>query len=140
LQAETRNQLSGARIADFDAAKIVSGKVSPERIPQLDHNDLQNTGLLTHAALDSFTRLISSGNRQLLGEVAAVNTMKLITTQHYLASITDLNLTDLVDFPNLLVCYPGITPDAGIDFQSSTANINLATHCISGKPVSARVY
>jgi hypothetical protein len=61
--------------------------------------------------------------------------MKLITTQHYLASTTNLNLSDLVDFPNLHVCYPGITPDAGIDFQSSTANISLATHCISGKPV-----
>lgn len=135
LQTETKNQLQGARVQDFDAAKITSGKVSPERIPQLDHGDLKNTGLLNHAALDSFTRLISSGNRQLLGEVSAVNTMKLITTQHYLASLSDLNLSDIVDFTNLHVCYPGITPDAGIDFQASTANINLKTNCISGKPV-----
>ena len=135
LQTETRNQLPGARIQDFDAAKVNSGRLSPERIPQLDHNDLANTGLLTHAALDSFTKLINSGNRQLLGEIGAVNTMKLITAQHYIASTNNLNLSDLVDFPNLLVCYPGITPDTAIDFDASTSNIDLSTHCISGKPV-----
>ena len=135
LQIETRNQLPGARLEDFDASKVSSGRLDPERIPQLDHNDLGNIGLLTHAALDSFTRLISSGNRQLLGEVGAVNTMKFITAQHYLANKLNLNLSDLVDFPNLLVCYPGITPDSSIDFDATTANISLSTHCISGKPV-----
>jgi len=135
LQTETRNQLPGARLEDFDASKVNSGRLSPERVPQLDHNDLENNGLLTHAALDSFTRLISSGNRQLLGEIGSVNTMKLITAQHYLANSMNLNLSDLVDFPNLHVCYPGITPDAGIDFDATTANVSLDTHCISGKPV-----
>lgn len=136
LQTETRNQLPGARIEDFDALKVVSGRLSPERIPQLDHNDLANTGLLTHAALDSFTRLINSGNRQLLGEISSINTMKFITAQHYLASSLNLNLNDIVDFPNLLLCYPGITPNAVMDFDATTANMDLVTHCISGKPVN----
>jgi len=136
LQTETRNQLPGARVQDFDAAKISSGRLDPERIPQLNHNDLKNTGLLTHAALDSFTRLIDSGNRQLLGEIASVNTMKLITAQYNLASKFDLNLNDIVDFPNLLTCYPGYTPDSIIDFDATTSNIDLTTNCISGKPVA----
>jgi len=136
LQTETRNQLPGARIEDFDASKVVSGRLDPARIPQLDHNDLANNGLLTHAQLDSFTRLINSGNRQLLGEVGAVNTMKLITAQYYLADTMNLNLSELVDYPNLFVCYPGITPDSGIDFDATSANLSLDTHCISGKPVS----
>jgi len=135
LQTETRNQLPGARLQDIDASKVTTGRLSPQRIPQLNHSDLADTGLLTHAALDSFTRLITSGNRQLLGEVGAVNTMKLITAQHYLANSMSLNLTELVDFTNILVCYPGITPDSIIDFDVTTANIDLSTNCISGKPV-----
>lgn len=135
LQTEVKNQLSGARVEDFDAAKIVSGKISPARIPQLDHSDLEGKGLLTHAALDSFARTITEGNKELLGEVAAVNTMKLVTMQHYLASKSKMNLSDYIDYTNMFVFYPGVTPDAGIDFQASNANINLLTNCVSGKPV-----
>jgi len=135
LQTETRNQLPGARLEDIDTAKITSGRLNPERIPQLEHGDLANTGLLPHAALDSFTRLITSGNRQLLGEVTSVDVMKLITAQYYVADKLNLNLSDLVDFPNLLVCYPGITPNTIMDLDASTAAIDLVTNCISGKPV-----
>lgn len=135
LQLEVKNQLSGARVKDFDASKIVSGRFSKERIPLLDHKDLNGTGLLSHAALDSFTRLLTSGNQQLLGEIAAINTMKLITTQHYFAAKENINLSNLIEYPNLFVCYPGITPDAAIDFQASNANINLSTNCISGQQV-----
>jgi len=135
LQTETRNQLPGSRIEDFDAGKIISGRLTPNRIPQLDHNDLSNKGLLTHAGLDSFARLISSGNRELLGEVSSVNIMKLVTSQYYIANSLDMNLSDIIDFPNLLVCYPGITPNSILDIEASTANIDLTTSCISGKPV-----
>lgn len=134
LATETQGKLSGTKIESFDASKVTSGKLDIERIPQLDHTELNGVGLLSHAALDSFARSISSNNRQLLGEVASVNTMKLITAQHYLASQSDINLSDVVDYTNMFVCYPGITPNKGIDFQASTANINLNTNCISGKP------
>lgn len=135
LQTETRNQLPGARVEDLDAAKITTGRFDSSRIPRLDHNDLDNNGLLTHAALDSFVRMINSGNRQLLGEVAAVNTMKLITTQYYLSNSLGIILDNVIDFPNLYLCYPGISSNKYIDFESSTANISLSSNCISGKPV-----
>lgn len=136
LQTETRNQIPSSRIQDLDSAQISSGRLSPERVPQLDHNKLANNGLLTHAALDSFARLVTSGNRQLLGEVSAINTMKLITSQYYLANSLGTNISDLVDFPNLYTFLPGITPDSSIDFDSTTANIDLETNCVSGKPVN----
>ena len=134
LATETQGFLSTAQIEDFDASIIKTGKLDIERIPQLDHTELKGTGLLSHAALDSFARAISTNNRQLLGEVAAVNTLKLITAQHYLASESDINLSDIVDYTNMFVMYPGITPNKGIDFQASNANINLNSKCISGKP------
>lgn len=130
LQTETRNQLPGARMEDFDAAKIISGRFDPERIPLLDHNDLDNNGLLTHAALDSFVRTITSGNRELLGEVGSVNLMKLMLAWKY------LNPTMDEGFINTVTLVPGITSDSFIDFDASSAYINLVTQCISGKPTS----
>lgn len=135
LQIETKNQLPGSRVEDFDAAKIVSGRINPARIPQIDHNSLANKGLITHAGLDSFAKLITSGNRELLGEVSSVNIMKLITSQYYIADNLNMNLSDIIDFPNLLICYPGITPNTILDIEASTANINVSSNCISGKPV-----
>ena len=135
LQTETKNQLPSARIEDFGAEKITSGRFNTSIIPQLNHQDLEGTGLLTHAALDSFVKLITSGNRQLLGEVASINIMKLITAQFFLGNKLNINITDIVDFPNMLFCYPGITPNTVIDFNATTANISLSSQCISGKPV-----
>lgn len=130
LQVETRNQLPGARMEDFDAAKIISGRFDPERIPLLDHNDLSNNGLLTHAALDSFVRTISSGNRELLGEIGSVNLMKLMLAWKYINPILDEG------FINAVTVVPGVTSNTLIDFDASSAYINLISQCISGKPTS----
>jgi hypothetical protein len=130
LQSETRNQLPGARMEDFDAEKIISGRFDTERIPKLDHNDLDNNGLLTHAALDSFVRTITSGNRELLGEVGSVNLMKLMLAWKYAHSSLDEG------FINAVTVVPGITSNTLIDFDASSAYISLASQCISGKPTS----
>jgi hypothetical protein len=130
LRRETRNQLPGARIEDFDAGKIISGRFDPERIPILDHNDLENNGLLTHAGLDSFARIIATGNRELLGEVAASNLMKLLTAWKY----DNQELED--GFVNTLSVIPGITSNSFIDFDASNAVIDLESQCISGKPTA----
>lgn len=130
LRKETRNQLPGARLEDFDAAKIVTGRFDPQRIPILDHKDLENNGLLTHAGLDSFARIISTGNRELLGEVSASNLMKLLTAWKY----DNPEIND--GFINTLNVIPGITPNGFIDFDSSSAAIDLNSKCISGKPTA----
>lgn len=133
LQTEVKNQLSGARIKDLDTSKVVSGRFDIDRIPQINHEDLNGIGLLTHAALDSFAKIVTNGNQQLLGEVAAVNTMKLITAQLYFAKNMQLDVSNYVEYPNLQMCIPGVTSDSVIDFFASSANINTAANCISGK-------
>tara|TARA_B100000614_G_scaffold262909_1_gene300831 strand:+ start:315691 stop:319212 length:3522 start_codon:yes stop_codon:yes gene_type:complete len=130
LQQETRNQLPGARMEDFDASKIISGRFDVERIPKLDHNDLENNGLLTHAALDSFVRTITAGNRELLGEVGSVNLMRLLTSWKYKYPIIDDG------FINSMTVIPGVTDSRFIDFDASTAWIDLSSQCISGRPTS----
>lgn len=130
LRRETRNQLPGARLEDFDAAKIVTGRFDSERIPILDHSDLENSGLMTHAGLDSFARIISTGNRELLGEVSSSNLMKLLTAWKYDNPEVDDG------FINTLTVIPGITSNGLIDFDASNAAIDLSSKCISGKPTA----
>ncbi|MCF7795989.1 hypothetical protein K9M42_02750 [Patescibacteria group bacterium] len=129
LQEETKNQMPGARIEGIDASKIISGTLNLEQIPKLDHNDLENNGLLTHAALDSFVSTLEKSNKELLGEISSVNLLRAVIFLKYLYPDIDSN------FINEFICIPGISSDNIIDFESSTANIDLDSQCISGKPV-----
>lgn len=130
LAEETKNQLPGARLEGIDASKVTSGAFDIDRIPIVDHNDLDNDGLLTHAQLDSFVKTLTQNNKELLGEVTSVNVLKQIIFLKYKFADVDKH------FINELALIPGISPDAFIDFENSTANINLGQQCISGLPPS----
>jgi len=84
LKQETKNQLPGARLEGIDATKITSGQFDIDRIPIVDHDDLENNGLLTHAQLDSFVKTLSQNNKELLGEIATVNLLKHIIFLNYI--------------------------------------------------------
>ncbi len=134
LQEETKNQLPGARIEGIDVSKIVSGVFDIDRIPIIDHNQLDNSGLLTHAALDSFTKSLSKSNVELLGEISSVNLLKSVIFLKYLYSEVDEH------FINELALIPGISPSTFIDFDASTANISLEDNCISGLPIRTGLF
>lgn len=129
LRSETRNQLPSARVEDFDASKITTGRFDAARLPIFDHNDLENNGLLSHAALDSFARLVTTGNRELLGEISSVNLMKLLLAWKY----DNPALED--GWVNNLTIIPGITDDSLIDFENSNSVIDILNSCISGRPM-----
>ena len=128
LKNEVKNQLPGARIESIDAEQITSGVFGEERIPIIDHNDLRNAGLISHAGLDSFVDIFSQSNKNLLGEIATVNLLKTIIFQKYKFSNIDEN------FINTLLMVPGISPNGYIDITNTTAN--LGYNCISGKPAA----
>jgi hypothetical protein len=131
LSREVKNTLPGARISDLDTAKIKRGLFKKERIPKLDHNNLKNKGFIGHAQLETFARTIPDINRQLLGEVASVNLMR-----QNLFNIR--NTPDIAsESVNMVSVIPGITNNALIDFDASTAIINLASSCITGVPEEA---
>ena len=132
LRTDVKNQLPGARMEGFDSSKITSGVFNEERIPLLDHNNLKNNGLLTHAALDTFVRSFSQTNKELLGEISTTNLLKQIIFLKY--KFDNENTTVDEHFINELALIPGISPNSFIDFNSSTANISLIDNCISGLP------
>ena len=77
------DKYGATRLEGIDASKITSGQFDIDRMPLLDHNDLDNNGLLTHAALDSFVNSLSQNNKELLGEIASTNLLKSIIFWKY---------------------------------------------------------
>jgi len=134
LEEEVKNQLPGARIEGIDASKVVTGQFDIDRIPLIDHNNLENNGLLTHAALDSFVRTMSQNNKELLGEITSVNLLRSIIFWKYNYANVDQY------FINELALIPGVSPDSFIDFAASTANISLPDQCISGVPAQSGIF
>lgn len=134
LMEEVRNQLPGARLEGIDSSKVVSGRFDIDRIPLVDHNDLEHNGLLTHAALDSFVRTFAQSNKELLGEINTVNLLKMIIFHKY----KDVNADEF--FINELALIPGISPNEFIDFTATTANIDLGSGCISGIPSRTGIF
>jgi len=126
LSREVRNQLPGARIGNLDVDQIRSGRFGVDRIPQLDHKELKNTGLLSHSSLDSLAKNLQISNRQILGEVASVNLLR----QHL------FDTTSSADFLNSAIntvsVIPNKTPDNYIDYDASTVVFNDDEEATSG--------
>ncbi len=128
LPTETKGKLPGSNIEDLDVSKITSGRFGVDRVPALDHNDLDNIGQTTHAGIDTFIRSFSKSNKELLGEIASINLMREFIFLKTKYPQADENLI------NTLLFIPGVSPNEYLDFQNSTAQINTDSMCISGLP------
>ena len=138
LASEVKGQLPSFRIADFDAEKINTGTLDLARIPLLDHQDLQNVGLLTHPQLDTFVKTLEASNTELFGEIGTANLLQLIIAAKLIYEDPDSafftgNLID-ENMINEFTVIPGITTNDRIDFDNTTANVDLVQHYIQGVP------
>lgn len=138
LSSEVKGQLPSFRIANFDAEKITTGTLDLARMPLLDHQDLQNVGLLTHPQLDTFVKTLEASNTELFGEIGTANLLQLIIAAKLIYEDPDSAFFTgaLIDenMINEFAVIPGITPNDRIDFDNSTANIDLEQHFIKGVP------
>lgn len=128
LTQEVMGQLPGFHIDAIDASKVASGILPLARIPLLEHNDLLDSGVLSHAQLDSFVRSLSNPDVRLLGELSATNLLQLYLAFKHIWNDVDAFTT------NMIVEIPGITPDSFTDFKNSTAVIDKDNHLIQGVP------
>lgn len=138
LASEVKGQIPSFRIADFDAEKITTGTFDLERIPLLDHQDLQNVGLLTHPQLDTFVKTLEASNTELFGEIGTANLLQLIIAAKLIyedpesAFFTGVQIDE--NMINEFAVIPGITPNDRIDFDNTTAEVDLEQHFIKGVP------
>lgn len=138
LTSEVKGQIPSFRIADFDAEKITTGTFDLERIPLLDHQDLQNVGLLTHPQLDTFVKTLEASNTELFGEIGTANLLQLIIAAKLIyedpesAFFTGVQIDE--NMINEFAVIPGITSNDRIDFDNTTAEVDLEQHFIKGVP------
>lgn len=128
LTKEVMGQLPGFHLEAIDASKVETGILPPARIPLLEHSDLINSGVLSHAQLDSFVRALSNQNVRLLGELSLTNMLQLYLAMKHIWNEVDAHTT------NMLVMIPGITPDSFTDFNKTTAVVDKINHLIQGIP------
>lgn len=132
LTKEVKNQLQSSKIEDFDASKIQVGRLDQARIPSINHNDLVNKGILTHAQLDSFVQTLNSNNTEILGEVTTANRILQTLFLKYQYSNADEFMYNEIDY------IPGISPDSYMDQPNSTAFVDTISKCIVGSVHSER--
>jgi len=126
LSSEVRGELPAENIGDLDADKITSGRLGNSVIPQLSHFDLEDTGTLSHAQIDSFIKMLTFENSHLLGEVAATNLLQLYLSHKHIWS----NVEEYTS--NLFLYIPGISPDSFADTDASNASIDKVNHVVQG--------
>ena len=131
LVSGVKGLLPGSKIDGFDVDKLETGKLSEERIPLLDHNELENAGNMSHAQVDAVIETISDDNLGLLGEISTVNQIKQIVFLRYRYDDVDKY------FVNELVIIPGLSPDSQIDKNATSALIDEDAGCIIGYPVGS---
>lgn len=131
LNSEVQGVIKQQNLPELDASIITTGVLEESRIPTLDHDkDLTNKGTLTHSQLDSFVEQLSHQHADLMGETALVNLLQLILAlKSEYPGIDDYLL-------NELAYIPGISPDAMVDFENTTANVDTVNHVIEGVPVA----
>lgn len=138
LASEVKGQLPSFRIADFDAEKITTGTFDLERMPLLDHQDLENVGLLTHPQLDTFVKTLESTNTEIFGEIGTANMLQLILAAKLIYEDTDSAFYTGTQIDenmiNEFALIPGITSTDLIDLDNTTAEVNLVDHFIKGIP------
>lgn len=137
LTSEVKGQLPSFRIADFDAEKITTGTFDLARMPLIDHQQLLNTGLLTHPQLDSFVKTLETNNREIFGEIGTSNLLQLIIAMKLIyddpeSAFYFADRKSDEGMINQFVIIPGVTTNDHIDFDHSTATIDLSNHHIEG--------
>lgn len=131
LTRDVKNQLPGARIEGFDSSSITSGRLTEDRIPVIDHSDLDNIGILTHSQIDTMISELTTTNTYLIGSVATTDFLKQTTFLKYIYPTVDKY------FLNELCIIPGISSSSQADYVYTTAFVDNNLHKIIGLPVDS---
>jgi len=128
LSSEVQGIINQENLPDMDASLIKTGTLDVDRFPEIDHiTKLINQGTLTHAQLDSFIEALNIENPSLMGEVSTINLLQLILAIKHVYPDIDEYLV------NEIAYIPGISPDSYVDWDNTTATVDINTYSESGQ-------
>ena len=139
LSTDVQGIINQNNLPDIDASIIKTGTISSDRLPLIDHiTKLTNQGTLTHAQIDSFIESLSLTNPTLMGETSTIDLLQLVLALKHIYPDIDKYLI------NEIAYIPGISPDSYVDWDNTTATVDINTaidggqHTITGSSVNAK--
>lgn len=136
LYRHVMGKLSGRHVEWINASLIKKGKISNDRLPAFDHNELMSIGVLSHSEIDTLLELvinkIDGEDKHALGDIAIANLLKLLAFLKHEYSEIDNTLI------NTIVYIPLIEKelDPLIDAEHTTATIDVIEQEIQGTQAS----
>ena len=107
LSAHVQGKLSGDYISDLDANKVTKGVLAPERLPQIDHNDLSSKGTLSHTEIDSLLSDITYPTGSRLSDLFVANMLQLTLALKKQAGLSEIDK----NLANVIMYQPGYNAD-----------------------------
>lgn len=109
LASHVQGKLSGDNIENLDLSTVTQGTLAPERLPQIDHNDLTRKGILTHPQIDTLLNTLMQGSTEgNLSDITTANMLQLaLALKRSLSNNTDQNLI------NAILYVPGLNAASG---------------------------
>lgn len=127
LGSEVQGIINQRNLPDLDASIIQTGTLNSDRLPEIDHiTKLINQGTLTHAQLDSFVEALNIEDPTLMGETSTINLLQLILALKHVYPDIDAYLV------NEIAYIPGISPDEYVDWDNTTATVDINTYAGGG--------
>jgi len=134
LSTDVQGIINQSSLPDLDASIIQTGTIDQDRLPLIDHiTKLINQGTLTHAQLDSFVESLNITGASLMGETSTIDLLQLIMAMKHVYPDIDKYLV------NEIAYIPGISPDDYVDWDNTTATVDVlpasegGTHTITGE-------
>ena len=135
LATDVQGVINQSNLPDLDASVIKTGVINQSNLPLIDHiTHLINQGTLTHSQLDSYVRGLDISGSSLMGETSSINLLQLILALKHVYPDIDQYLV------NEIAYVPGISPDSYVDWDNTTADVDVAPssqggqHTITGLP------
>ena len=127
LSSEVQGIINQRNLPDMDASIIKTGTIDDDRLPAIDHiTKLINQGTLTHAQLDSFVEALNIADPTLMGETSTIDLLQLILALKHVYPDIDEYMVNEIAF------IPGISPDNYVDWDNTTATVDINTYSESG--------
>jgi hypothetical protein len=131
LFRHVKGQLASYNIDNLDADKITKGTLHPDRQSVFDHNDLENSGILTHEQIESIILALELNQTNYLDDVFMTNFLQLLMFLKHVFAQIDENIK------NTIIYVPGIAPAPDwTDYEHTTATIDEINHRIIGELAS----